>query len=79
MHSQWMAFEHNRIHVMEQWPDGPTKEAGLASAWSALDRVTREMPDGSSFTCVICAGRRQKVTVRPGALGAHRRPSTLAA
>ena len=79
MHSEWMAFEHNRIHVMERWQDGPTKEAGLASARSALDRVIREMPEGSSFACVICASRRQNVIVVPDALRAHRRPSTLAA
>ncbi|MGD1093768.1 MAG: hypothetical protein ABSB35_17485 [Bryobacteraceae bacterium] len=79
MHIEWIAFEHYRIHVIEQWPDGPRKQAGLASARSALDRVVRTMPEGSSFACAICASRRQIVTEMPGSSVIHKLPSTLAA
>jgi hypothetical protein len=67
-----IAFEHYRIHVIELWPDGPRKEAGLASARSVLDRMGRTMPGGSSFACAICARRRQTVNIRESAGGAGR-------
>jgi hypothetical protein len=64
MHGEWLAMEHYRIHVMEQWPDGPRKDVGLAAARSALERLLRAAsPNESAFTCVICASRRQSVTV----------------
>jgi hypothetical protein len=59
MHSEWLAVEHYRIHVMERWPDGPCKEAGLAAARSALESLGRALPKGSSFACATCAARRQ--------------------
>jgi hypothetical protein len=64
MHNEWLAGEHNRIHVMELWPDGPRKEAGLAAARSALDSLAGIIPSGSSFACAIC-GSRQTVTLVP--------------
>jgi hypothetical protein len=57
MHSNWLAMEHYRIHVMELWPDGPEKEAGLASARSALESLIQIMPR-ASFACTTCANRR---------------------
>jgi hypothetical protein len=41
MHSEWLAMEHYRIHLMETWPEGPVKEAGPAAAWSALESPPR--------------------------------------
>jgi hypothetical protein len=79
MHSEWLAVEHYRIHVIELWPDGPEKEAGLASARSALERLVRTMPKGSSFACASCASRPQTVTVIPYAPRVHRLASGLAA
>ena len=79
MHIEAIAFEHYRIHVIELWPDGPRKEAGLASARSALDRMVGTMLEGSSFVCAICASRRQTVTEMPGNSVIHKLPSTLAA
>jgi len=43
MYTEWMAMEQYRIQVMEQWPDGPRKECGLAAARSALEGLFREM------------------------------------
>jgi hypothetical protein len=59
---RWLAVEHYRIHVMELWPDGPRKEAGLAAARSTLWSLARTKPEGSSFTCMTCASRPQTVT-----------------
>jgi hypothetical protein len=79
MHSEWLAVEHNRIHVMELWPDGPRKEAGLAAARSALESLVRDLPDESWFSCSICAGRLRNVMVIPCAPRVQELPSDLAA
>jgi len=36
MRDQWLAMEHSRLHAVETWPDGPRKEAVLASIRSKL-------------------------------------------
>jgi hypothetical protein len=72
MHSEWLAFEHNRIHVMEQWPDGPRKDAGIASARCALESLAHMLPEGCSFECATC--RLAAMTVIPNV---HRPPSDL--
>jgi hypothetical protein len=79
MYIEPTAFEHYRIHVIELWPDGPRKEAGLGSARSVLDRMVRTMPEGFSFECAICASRRRTVTEMPSSSVIHELPSTLAA
>ncbi len=79
MYIEPIAFEHYRIHAIERWPDGPRKQAGLASARSVLDRMVRTMPEGSSFACAICASRWQIVTEMPVSSVIHKVPSTLAA
>jgi hypothetical protein len=73
MDREWLAGEHDRIHVMElvaRW----TQEGGGAHGES----LEETMPEGSSFACVIC-GSRQTVTVIPSARRFHRLPSGLAA
>jgi hypothetical protein len=74
MHNERLAFEHYRIHIMEQWADGPRKEAGLMSARCTLESLTRNEPDGSSFACSICARRRAAVIVMPDAPPVYRLP-----
>lgn len=76
---EWLAMEHYRIHVMEEWPDGPRKEAGLAAARSALESLMRTMPQGPSFLCAACHSRRQTVTLIPSVPRAYALPSRLAA
>jgi len=75
----WLAMEHYRIHVMELWPDGPRKDAGLVAARSALERLVRSMPKGSPVACATCASRRRTVTAIPYAPQVRRLPSGLAA
>jgi hypothetical protein len=72
MHSEWLAFEHNRIHVMEQWPDGPRKEAGIASARCALESLAQIMPERCAFECATCG--LAAMTVMPNV---HRPASDL--
>jgi hypothetical protein len=79
MYSEWIAFEHYRIHVMELWSDGPRKEAGLAAARSALDSLTQKMPTRSSIACTICVSRQQTLTLMPAGPPLHKLPSTLVA
>ena len=40
MHRGWLSVEHYRMHLMELWPDGPRKEAGLAAARSTLESLS---------------------------------------
>jgi hypothetical protein len=79
MYNEWIAAEHHRIHVMELWPDGPRKEAGLVAAWHALESLTRAIPKGSSFVCTTCSSRRQTLTVIPCAPRVQTLPAVLAA
>jgi hypothetical protein len=77
--NEWLGVEHNRIHVMELWPAGPRKVAGLAAARSAIGSLVRTMPTGSSFACGTCAGRTQLATEIPRLALVHALPSGLAA
>jgi hypothetical protein len=59
MHTQWLAQEHYRIHLIEEWPEGPRKEAGLAAAKAALLSLEQTAPKpGATFLCEICAARQ---------------------
>ena len=64
MLNEWLAVEHNRIHVMEQWPEGPMKEAGLAAARSALKVLAADAPLRHPFVCSTCAAREAEITDR---------------
>lgn len=51
-----LAVEHYRLHVMELWPEGPLKRAGIAAARSRLESLTRRIGNGTPFVCVTCGG-----------------------
>lgn len=58
MISTWLAVEHHRIHLIENWPDGARKQASLASARSALAGLERSASsEASEFVCEICESR----------------------
>ena len=57
MQQEWLAVEHHRIHVMESWPDGDRKQAGLAAARATLDSLARGAPNEFSFLCTVCGGK----------------------
>ena len=79
MHREWIKVEHDRIHVMELWPDGPMKTAGLASVRSALESLARTLPEGFAIESPTCAARRRTVTVIPGPPRVHNVRGSLAA
>ena len=64
MLSEWIMGEHHRLHIVEEWPDGPYKEAVLAAIRSTLDsllldfRATVNRP-----VCAICHNRRRATAV----------------
>jgi hypothetical protein len=81
MHAAWLASEHSRIHLIEQWPDGPRKEAALAAARSTLDSLLRSSPSHEpTFSCAICGSRRGSASIIEYPKRAeHPHPSDLAA
>lgn len=55
---QWVKTEHYRLHSAEDWPDSPYKEAVLAAARSALQRLESAAIGPFDSGCVVCATRR---------------------
>ena len=79
MRNEWMAMERYRIRVMELWPDGPRKEAGIASARSSLQALAGGMSGGAPVACVTYTRGRPPVTEMPAAPRVLRPPCELAA
>ena len=71
MQSEWLALEHHRIHLMEQWPDGPRKEAGLNSARSALQSLLLSVSNGAASGG--CSSKPQRTTPVRFSHGTRRR------
>lgn len=62
MHFQWFKTEHHRLHIIEEWPDSPHKEAALAAIRSKLASLARNLPsDSHSLHCEICLNRKEKL------------------
>jgi hypothetical protein len=60
----WMAMEHYRMHVMEQWPEGARKQAGLSAVRSTLAGLERDYPAAVEvFECAECNAKRQATNV----------------
>lgn len=60
MYTEWLAVEHYRVHLIEEWPDGAQKEASLAAARAALAALEQSAPlEASAFSCEICSARNQ--------------------
>ncbi len=61
MHRDSLAMEHYRMHVMEQWPDSPTKTASLATVRATIESLERTKPAGATpFTCAECLSARPR-------------------
>ena len=56
MFNSWIAMEHYRIHMIEQWPEGAQKEAASPRPGQRLSELEGSAPTEAvpSF-CVICA------------------------
>ena len=59
MYAEWIATEHHRLHVIEEWPEGPHKEVALAAIQSSLQSLLHNhRPDGPLAACEICLSRK---------------------
>jgi len=60
MHFQWFKTEHHRLHVIEEWPDSPQKQAALAAVHSKLASLARNLPAGADrLHCEICLNYKE--------------------
>lgn len=58
MHFQWFKTEHHRLHIIEEWPDSPHKEAALAAIRSKLASLARNLPSNPHpLHCEVCLNR----------------------
>ena len=57
MNFEWIAMEHHRLHLIEEWPDGPHKDAALAAIHSALEGLLRTHRAGNLPVCEVCLSR----------------------
>ncbi len=55
---EWLSQEHHRLHIVEEWPEGPQKEAVLASIRSKLKSLLGNCDEESLPTCLVCNNRR---------------------
>jgi len=60
MQKQWVAMEHYRLHMVDEWPDSPYKQATLAAIQSTLASLLREAGAATSQKeCAICMSRKK--------------------
>jgi hypothetical protein len=57
MNFEWIAMEHHRLHLIEEWPDSPHKEAALAAIRSTLESLLRTHRVGDLPACEVCLSR----------------------
>ena len=58
MHRNWLAIEHHRLHSVEEWPNGPRKEAVLHAIRSSIASVSRKLDSGETLpVCEVCLSR----------------------
>ena len=41
---QWLSWEQYRLNIVEEWPDGPYKDATLAAIHSTIERALQNSP-----------------------------------
>ena len=72
MNSQWLKTEHDRLHIVEQWPESPHKQAALEAIWSKIASLTLALSDDCHLQCEVCLSRQTVGIVRfpvPGTVG----------
>ncbi len=80
MYGQWLAFEHERLHTVEHWPETAMKEATLAAIRGTITMLRSKAPDIELPECSVCRARRIRVlSVTPRDNGRVSTPSSLAA
>ena len=62
--AEWIAFEHHRLHHVEQWPDSPRKQAVIEAIRSSLDSLAHNPRTAQeNFSCFICEAGKTKPKV----------------
>jgi len=62
MITDWIAMEHYRLHVVENWPDGPRREATLTAIHSKLASFGKQSHvTTGARDCSICSSRARTV------------------
>jgi hypothetical protein len=50
-----LASEHYRLHTVDQWPDGPRKQAALDAIKSTLESLSHHPSTSQTgFACMLC-------------------------
>jgi len=64
MHGEWIVSEHHRLHIIEEWPEGPGKAAALAAIRSKLESLSRSLIPGKAIPdCEVCRSRKKMKAV----------------
>ena len=63
INSAWLAFEHERLHEVEQWPDSPRKQAVIGAIESTLGSLSRHPGLDAKYSCLICGSRQGNLRV----------------
>lgn len=57
---EWIAVEHHRLHIVEDWPDSPFKSAVLAAIRSSMASLSRDPLAATAPTeCCVCRSRKR--------------------
>jgi hypothetical protein len=65
MYRDFLAMEHYRLHMMEEWPDSPVKRARLAAVRATIASLSATPPAGAAgFECDICHAQHRAKVVR---------------
>jgi len=59
----WLAAEHNRLHNIELWAEGPRKRIALSAVQSTLDGLSRRSGTTQIFTCFLCQSKETNLRV----------------
>ncbi|HLX43267.1 MAG TPA: hypothetical protein VKR43_07525 [Bryobacteraceae bacterium] len=65
MISEWIAIEHYRLHLVENWPHSAHREATLAAIYSTLSGLDRNWRSTARHTCMVCLNESGNVQVFP--------------
>jgi hypothetical protein len=62
---QWIAFEHARLHNVEEWPESGRKRAVITAIRSSLVGLVATARHSSQSICCVCRSRKAGATVIP--------------
>jgi hypothetical protein len=63
MNFEWIAMEHHRLHLIEEWPNGPHKDAAVAAIRSTLESLLRTHRGVDLPICEMCLNRPNASTL----------------